>query len=357
MQNLISSLQAELKPVLRRLSEDQLQALRVTSDASAAHIKKAYRQLALKYHPDKNKGGTVELFKCIQAAFEQLKDGKVDRKATKRAGARKKRYDEGFFRSQSRIQVPQDIRVCECTTSSATVQWNPPPGVDVSCYELQWKEARESQWSIASSSLQSTICQKHNLEAGNQYHFRVRALHARTGTWSPFTATLFVETMQSIPGRVVLHKEKSILDPRRKRITLYWTTMDVSGASGMLTVFLQMRLYGSTAWEEKKTLNNVSVSSSFCVENLQVNQEYEFRIRAQNAIGEGCWSRTLKLHLETEYHKQKRKEEDQLLEEFRKRASPPSPPVQKTKYVMTNSKEPNQPKFFHPTWSTTDFVC
>ncbi len=45
-----------------------LQILGVEKGASDAAIKKAYRQLALKEHPDK--GGNPEKFKKIQAAYE-----------------------------------------------------------------------------------------------------------------------------------------------------------------------------------------------------------------------------------------------------------------------------------------------
>ncbi|KAL6708972.1 hypothetical protein ACN47E_002099 [Coniothyrium glycines] len=51
--------------------------LNVAPNASEAEIKKAYRQLALQYHPDRNRGHEhdfVEKFQDIQAAFEVLCD-------------------------------------------------------------------------------------------------------------------------------------------------------------------------------------------------------------------------------------------------------------------------------------------
>jgi len=57
-------------------SKDYYSILGVTKSASDADIKKAYRKLALQYHPDRNKGNKAseEKFKEVTKAYEVLSD-------------------------------------------------------------------------------------------------------------------------------------------------------------------------------------------------------------------------------------------------------------------------------------------
>ena len=58
------------------MADDYYNILGITKGASAADIKKAYRKLALKYHPDKTKGDKAleDKFKKISEAYAVLSD-------------------------------------------------------------------------------------------------------------------------------------------------------------------------------------------------------------------------------------------------------------------------------------------
>ncbi len=75
--------------------KDYYKTLGVAKTASASEIKKAYRKLAVKYHPDKNEGDKVaeEKFKEVTEAYEVLKDPEK-RKKYDELGANWKMYEQ-----------------------------------------------------------------------------------------------------------------------------------------------------------------------------------------------------------------------------------------------------------------------
>src|SRR5215470_11030077 len=70
------------------MAESLYDTLGVKKGASADEIKKAYRKLARKYHPDANQGdkGAEERFKQVQTAYDVLSD-EEKRKAYDRFGS------------------------------------------------------------------------------------------------------------------------------------------------------------------------------------------------------------------------------------------------------------------------------
>ena len=94
--------------------KDYYNVLGVGKHAGQEEIKKAYRKLAVKYHPDKNPGNknAEEKFKDISEAYEVLKDPEK-RKQYDELGANWKQYrdagfDQGPFGRSSRARTYTD---------------------------------------------------------------------------------------------------------------------------------------------------------------------------------------------------------------------------------------------------------
>jgi curved DNA-binding protein CbpA len=91
-----------LNRILKRLQEDPYRCLGVSKTSEASEVKKAYRKLALQYHPDKNADKTTALFTEIQRAYTLLSDDKKrksydlrrQRKEAQAEKLRKRKKDE-----------------------------------------------------------------------------------------------------------------------------------------------------------------------------------------------------------------------------------------------------------------------
>jgi len=64
--------------------------LEVKSDATNDDIKKSYKRLAVKYHPDKTGGENDEIFKNIQKAYHILTDSDTRELYNKQIGIDRK---------------------------------------------------------------------------------------------------------------------------------------------------------------------------------------------------------------------------------------------------------------------------
>ncbi|MCJ7594464.1 MAG: DnaJ domain-containing protein, partial [Desulfobacterales bacterium] len=85
-------------------SKDYYKVLGISRSATPEEIKKAYRKLAMQYHPDRNKGdkGAEAKFKEISEAYAVLSDGEK-RKQYDRFGA------EGFGRRFTQEDIFRDF--------------------------------------------------------------------------------------------------------------------------------------------------------------------------------------------------------------------------------------------------------
>jgi hypothetical protein len=115
--------------------------LGVSKDADADAIKKAYRKLALKFHPDKNSAPSAEgAFKAISAAFDCLSDPQ------KRGELWSMRFECVFVSSLSlflslicsqRSMINTDMMQIQTMSEEVVVEEVSPQDLEVSMEEVE----------------------------------------------------------------------------------------------------------------------------------------------------------------------------------------------------------------------------
>jgi molecular chaperone DnaJ len=85
MMLIVESVDARSQQQKKEQGRDFYDILGVSKSANAAEIKKAYRALSLRYHPDKNQGdeSAVDKFTDVSAAYDCLSDPEKRRKYDK----------------------------------------------------------------------------------------------------------------------------------------------------------------------------------------------------------------------------------------------------------------------------------
>src|SRR5262245_29579389 len=97
------------------MSEDHYTLLGLGRDASVDEIKKAYRQLAMRHHPDRtqNNPHDTEIFKAVAVAFATLSNP-----------VRRAEYDRGLAATERRVSAPR-ARRARTTASNSRRQASP----------------------------------------------------------------------------------------------------------------------------------------------------------------------------------------------------------------------------------------
>lgn len=107
------------------MGKDYYKALGIQSGANEDEIKKAYRKMALKYHPDKNKDPHAEdKFKEIAEAYDVLSDPK--KRAVYDQYGEEGKWDSGC-RTKGSL-VPQSFSLAKSPKSAPT---SPPNSLSV----------------------------------------------------------------------------------------------------------------------------------------------------------------------------------------------------------------------------------
>jgi curved DNA-binding protein CbpA len=127
-----------LYSTMMKLREDpwSVLSLKESDDPDDKEIKKAFRELALKFHPDKSKFESTELFACIYSAYETIEtedkrnkfvikreEEVLERQAAKAAGSRAERELEKKYAKMRMAQERESYQKWRSTQQVVFAKW------------------------------------------------------------------------------------------------------------------------------------------------------------------------------------------------------------------------------------------
>jgi len=188
---------------------DHYAALCVAPTSSVADVRKSYRRLCLRYHPDKSNGTTTTLFQVLVRAWEVLSD---ETKRRKYDGVRKptgmmprppafkrtKKKRPSSAKPLTLLRRPTGLRTTQRSPHSLTVVWAPTSGA--AGYEVCFRKAGQA-WPEAGARVTCAAARKKNLVPRTAYEARVRATSVAGHAASTFSATCAAATTAAPPAK------------------------------------------------------------------------------------------------------------------------------------------------------------
>ncbi|XP_054161595.1 twitchin-like isoform X2 [Oppia nitens] len=188
-----------------------------------------------------------------------------------------------------RPSPPQNLKTEDNEGESLTLKWSPPKddgGSDVTNYVVEKREAGSNTWTKVSSYVNGTNLKVKHLTVGRKYDFRVMAEN-QYGTSDP------IQTDEPVLAKYPFDTPDApgvpkAIDTSDDSVTLKWTKPRNDGGSPITGYVLEKRKVGDKDWTRSHV--GTIADLTYKVSGLKNNEEYEFRVAAQNAAGQGAFS-------------------------------------------------------------------
>lgn len=184
---------------------------------------------------------------------------------------------------------PENLRADEFAGDQLTLYWQPPKdngGSPITNYIVERKEARSQTWTKISSYVTVPFIRVRNLTIGKEYEFRVIAEN-KYGQSDPAVTAEPIRARHpfDVPGAPGSPRG---VETTEDSITITWNKPRHDGGSPITGYVIEKRLTTEDKWT--KASHALVPDTTHKVINLIENHEYEFRVAAMNAAGQGPWS-------------------------------------------------------------------
>ena len=169
-----------------------------------------------------------------------------------------------------------------------TIQWAEPSsdgGCDITSYLIEYREAIRRSWNRAGtvdagSKLRFTVTP---LTEGQQYLFRVAAENSvGLGDFAELTQSVTAKSQNEVPGAPLAPE---VSDVMAESCYLSWKAPAQDGGSPILGYFIERCTGTSSRW--LRISRGLITDTSSKVTDLVENNEYTFRVVAENKVGAG----------------------------------------------------------------------
>lgn len=186
---------------------------------------------------------------------------------------------------------PENLRADEFEGEALTLYWNPPKdngGGDITNYVVEKKEARTANWTKVSGYVTTPFLRVKNLSVGKEYDFRVMAEN-QYGQSDPVQTTNPIRARHPFDPPGAPGAPRSV-ETSESSITVTWTKPRHDGGSPITGYVIEKRLISEDKWT--KASHAHIPDTTYKVMGLIENHEYEFRVAAINAAGQGPYSQS-----------------------------------------------------------------
>ncbi|KAF8572507.1 hypothetical protein P879_00960 [Paragonimus westermani] len=184
--------------------------------------------------------------------------------------------------------APGALNVADVDSDKVTLEWAKPRhdgGKRVTGYVVEYKPVNSDEW-VKGPTVREPKATVDGLKKGEKYVFRVCAKND-VGTGQLSSPTRPVEckpkyTTADSPG------QPSVDDVGKNYVELSWPRPIKDGGARITGYVVEKRKRGAPDWEPATPDGKPVTGNQACVDGLDENGEYEFRVRPVNAAGVGA---------------------------------------------------------------------